>query len=65
MSHFKDVGRMVLEAQFTGLGLRDEVYDIPALVEDFVREYGFVDVGEAQAADPSALRALVARHETL
>lgn len=54
------MGRMVLEATITS-NLENETgnFDIPAIVEDYVTEFGFFNIDEV---DPEAYRALVQKH---
>jgi PHP family Zn ribbon phosphoesterase len=49
---FKDVGRMVLEAVITArLGDGAEKHDVPALVDEYVKQFGFKDLDEVNDAD--------------
>lgn len=46
----RDLGRYVLTAQVTA-SLKGDVtcFDVPEIVETFIEQYGFVDVGEVDA----------------
>jgi hypothetical protein len=60
MSDFPDLGRRVLQAQITDkLGARAPLYDMTALVNAYVKEFGFYDVAEV---DPARFRALLKEH---
>lgn len=61
VSNFKDIGRIVLEAQITAsLGQAAERFDIVGLVNGFVEEFGFIDLDES---DRARYLALLARHD--
>lgn len=47
-----DMGRMVLEIQVEASLRQDaRLFDVPAIVEDVVRQYGFVDIAELPPTD--------------
>lgn len=56
MSEFKDVGRQVLAHQIAHqLADYEGGYNLSAIVEEFVRRFGFVDVDEVDPEDFAAI----------
>lgn len=57
---YPDLGRTVLAIQIGHhLGEKASRFDIPALIEAYIKRFGFVDVGEVA---PAAFTALSSEH---
>lgn len=52
MTNFEDIGRMVLEITITDrLGDTASRHDIPGLVDAYVEQFGFKDLGEIDSVE--------------
>lgn len=61
MSPFQDIGRMVVEASIiSSLGEDAGRFDVEALVNDYVEQFGFTDLDEVETAK---YMELLSRHD--